>query len=67
MGSVKSKVFLVRPDSPSMKGTIPLPIVEALKLEHGDKLDWQVEARNGGIVAVVKKAEFKVVSHKPGF
>lgn len=42
-----------------MKGTIPLPIVEALKLEHGDELDWQVEARNGRIVAVVKKAEFK--------
>jgi len=57
MGIVKSKVFLVRADSPSMKGTIPLPIVEALKLEHGDELDWQVEARNGRIVVIVKKAD----------
>jgi len=38
-----------------MKGTIPLPIVEALMLEHGDEIDWQLEARNGKIVAVVKK------------
>jgi len=52
---MKTKVFLVRANSPSMKGTIPLPIVEALKLEHGDEIDWQLEARNGKIVAVVEK------------
>ena len=52
---MKTKIFLARANSPSMKGTIPLSIVEALKLEHGDEIDWQIEVRNGKIVAVMEK------------
>jgi len=42
----------------SLKGTIPLGIVEFLQLEAGDSLEWNMEVReNGERVAVVRKVE----------
>ncbi len=53
--TMKSKVFQVRPDSASLRGTIPQFVVEGLKLSHRDTLDWQIEARDGKIIAIVEK------------
>jgi len=54
---MESKVFQVRPGSPSLRGTIPQGIAEALKLQHGDTLKWSLEVREAVIVALVEKVE----------
>ncbi len=53
--TMKTKVFQVRPGSPSLRGTIPFTVVEGLKLSHGDSLEWQIEAKDGKIIAIVEK------------
>jgi len=55
--AMKSKVFQVRPSSPSLRGTVPWGIAVALKLQHGDTLKWVLQAKEGKIIAVVEKAE----------
>lgn len=52
---MKSKVFQARKNSQSLRGTIPTGIVSALKIKHGDVLTWDVEVKEGKIVAIVKK------------
>jgi len=54
---MRSKVFKVRPTSPSLRGTIPEGIVEALKLNHGDEINWSIEIKNNKIIATVEKIE----------
>ena len=54
---IESKVFLVKPGSTSMRGTIPESIVTALNLIHGDTLLWAIEVIDGKISARVIKAE----------
>jgi len=55
--TIKSKVFLVKPNSISMRGTIPESIVTALNLSHGDTMFWSIEIVDGKITARVKKAD----------
>ena len=52
-----SKVFQVRSTSSSLRGTIPQSVVDSLKLEHGDSIEWSVEVRDGKIVAVLEKID----------
>jgi len=56
MTSMESKVFQVRPNSKSLRGTIPQSVVDSLNIKHGDVLFWSIEARNGKIIAVVEKS-----------
>lgn len=51
----KSKVFLVREGSDSMKGTIPSDVVSGLKLRHGDEIEWELLPEGKEIVAKVRK------------
>ena len=53
--SMKTKIFRVRPDSSSLRGTFPQSVVNSLKLEHGDTIKWNIEVRSGNIVAVIEK------------
>lgn len=53
--SLESKVSIARPQSKSLRATIPEGIVAFLELEKGDKLDWKMEIRNGKRVVVVRK------------
>jgi bifunctional DNA-binding transcriptional regulator/antitoxin component of YhaV-PrlF toxin-antitoxin module len=53
---MESKVFHVRPDSPSLRATVPEAVAKTLKLKHGDQLLWEIEVRDGQLVVVVKKA-----------
>ena len=55
--NMETKVFPNRPNSPSLRATIPRGIVAALKLIEGDSIRWDIEARGGQIVVVVTKAE----------
>ena len=54
---MESKVFQVRPNSMSLRGTIPQSVVESLKLTHGDTIKWSIEARESKIIAIIEKAE----------
>ena len=40
----------------SLRTVIPMFIVKQWQLKEGDKLDWQIEARNSEVVLVVRKA-----------
>jgi bifunctional DNA-binding transcriptional regulator/antitoxin component of YhaV-PrlF toxin-antitoxin module len=40
----------------SLRTVIPMFIVKQWQLKEGDKLDWQIEARNNEVVLVVRKA-----------
>ena len=53
----RTKVFEARPGSSSMKGTVPDDVVSALKLKHGDEIDWEIAAEGGEIVIKVRKAK----------
>ena len=57
MKGVKTKVSHNTSTSHSLKSTIPEGVAEALKLDHGDSVDWSLEPRGGKIVAIVTKAE----------
>jgi len=39
----------------SSRTTIPKPVAKALRLEHKDKIVWELMAENGKIFAVVTK------------
>lgn len=54
---METKAFPNRPGSPSLRATIPVGVVEGLKLKSGDTIRWNLEVREGRIVAVVEKVE----------
>jgi len=53
--SLESKVSEARPQSKSLRATVPEGIVAFLELEKGDKLKWKMEIRDGKRVVMVKK------------
>lgn len=53
--SLKSKVGIARPNSPSLRATIPEGIVAFLNLREGDDLEWKMEIADSERVALVKK------------
>lgn len=53
--SLESKVSIARPESKSLRATIPEGMVAFLELEKGDKLEWKMEIINGERVAIVRK------------
>lgn len=54
---VESKAFQVRPDSPSLRATIPLAVVQTLKINPSDTLLWELRAEDGELYAIVKKKQ----------
>jgi bifunctional DNA-binding transcriptional regulator/antitoxin component of YhaV-PrlF toxin-antitoxin module len=38
----------------SLRTTVPMSILKHFKLEAGDKLDWDFEARNNELIIVVR-------------
>lgn len=53
--SLQSKVSIARPESKSLRATIPEGIVAFLELEKGDKLEWKMEVDGNKRFAIVKK------------
>lgn len=53
--SLESKVGIARPESKSLRATIPEGIVAFLELEKGDKLEWKMEIIDGKRVVIVRK------------
>ncbi len=59
MSSLESKTAIARPDSKSLRATVPEGIVAFLGLKSGDTLDWKMEFRNNERVVEVRKAKEK--------
>lgn len=53
----KTKIFLARSGSASLKSTIPNDVVSGLKLKDGDELEWELLAEGNRIIAKVSKAK----------
>jgi len=53
--SLQSKVSIARPNSKSLRATIPEGIVAFLDLKKGDKLEWKMIVKDGKRVATVQK------------
>jgi len=51
------RFFRLGPPLLLSEGLFPQGVVESLKLEQGDTLNWSIEVKEGKIVAVVEKAE----------
>ncbi|MFQ5814895.1 MAG: AbrB/MazE/SpoVT family DNA-binding domain-containing protein [Candidatus Hydrothermarchaeaceae archaeon] len=45
---------LAKPDTKSLRTTVPAGIVRQFKLKKGDKLSWEIEPRGGELVVVVR-------------
>jgi len=54
--SLESKTANARPDSKSLRATVPEGIVAFLGLQSGDTLNWRMDFRNGERVVEVRKA-----------
>lgn len=55
MPSMKTKVNLNTPTSPSLRSTIPIGIAEFLDLKPGDTIDWSFENINDKRIVVIRK------------
>jgi hypothetical protein len=53
--SLQSKVSVARPNSKSLRATIPEGIVAFLELKKGDELEWKMEFVEGKRIVVVQK------------
>jgi bifunctional DNA-binding transcriptional regulator/antitoxin component of YhaV-PrlF toxin-antitoxin module len=52
MGEVTSITY-ARPNSQSLRVTVPQGIAKQFNLKEGDQLDWTIEAREGKLVILV--------------
>lgn len=57
LDALQSKPALARPNTRSIRTTIPEGIVAFLELELSDTLDWKMDVVNGERVASVRKAK----------
>jgi hypothetical protein len=55
MSAIETKTAEARPNSKSIRTTIPEGIVAFLGLESGEVIEWTMEFRNGERVAEVRK------------
>jgi len=53
--SLKSTLSTARPNTISLRATVPEGIVAFLELQSGDKLEWKMEIMNGERVTIVRK------------
>ncbi len=54
---LQSSATSARPQTKSLRATIPEGIVAYLELESGDKLDWKIDATGGRRTCIVKKVK----------
>ena len=55
MNASESKVSAARPESISLRTTIPAFIAKQMKLSVGDTLDWVLDKNNGNWFVTVQK------------
>ncbi len=57
--SLESSATSARPDTKSLRATIPEGVVAFLNLESGDKLEWIMDIEKNERVVIVKKKKEK--------
>ena len=55
MADFITKVTIARPDSPSLRTTIPEGIVKLIDLKAGDNLNWRVSIKSGKVEIILSK------------
>ena len=56
----RTKLTLARTKTDSLRTTVPSSIVRQIKLNAGDKLEWQIESINPGVIRVtIVRSEMK--------
>jgi hypothetical protein len=55
MAEFTTKVTLVRPDSPSLRTTIPEGIAKMIELNAGDSLKWDMKVKDNNLQIIVSK------------
>ena len=55
LASRQTKVTKAKPETTSVRTTIPAHIVDKLGLDAGDTLDWDIDKIDGRWVAVLSK------------
>lgn len=64
--SLESTVGLARPNTKSLRATIPEGIVAFLELTERDKLEWKMDIVNGERVTTVRKVRIQKGGAKDG-
>ena len=57
MDSSRSKVSAARPESISMRTTIPTFIAKQMRLKVGDILEWELDKTNNIWITTIRKKE----------
>lgn len=52
---METKINKASSAHPQIRTTIPSAIAEHLKLDVGDKIDWELDKKDGLWVAIIKK------------
>jgi hypothetical protein len=55
MGEFKTRVTIARPNSSSLRTTIPEGIVKLIDLGPGDELLWKVNVKGGNVEIILSK------------
>jgi hypothetical protein len=55
MAEFSSKVTVARPNSPSLRTTIPEAVVKMMELKAGDEVKWTVNLKAKGVEVSVSK------------
>ena len=57
MAEFISKVTLARPNSPSLRTTIPESIAKMIELKSGDSLRWDIKIKDKNLQITLSKKE----------
>lgn len=59
MGEFKTKVTIARPNSPSLRTTIPEGVAKLIDLGAGDELVWKVHIKENQVEITVSKTKLR--------
>jgi bifunctional DNA-binding transcriptional regulator/antitoxin component of YhaV-PrlF toxin-antitoxin module len=59
VGEFKTKVTIARPNSPSLRTTIPEGVAKLIDLGAGDELVWKVDIKENQVVITLSKTKHK--------
>jgi len=59
VGEFKTKVTIARPNSSSLRTTIPEGVVKLIDLGSGDELMWKVNIKGGNVEIILSKMKPK--------
>lgn len=64
MAEFITKATSARPNSPSLRTTIPESIVKMIELSNGDYLRWKISIKANNVEIKVSKKKLKIIQRK---